>query len=274
MTGVGLVLPRIQIQEELYIDLIKKIFAMEKTDQLGIQILDLSATFGFGYPPIHNVDARVTIYDLAELFAPVREAVEQIVADNPGGGYRVPVGTEFDKVVSQTLHQCLPISYSQASDRRVWWLVNTVILGDLLMWRWQDKSLQVGEDRFIEKPSTLARSAFSRLWWRAEIFDANHIEDFRGDHLDQILERPRLRQDREIANQILQTISDFRNSDAISDNQVLTVILAVLKRLLRRFAIVNSMSLDSVAKKELVVFETQQVVSGFSDSVSLVEPIE
>lgn len=208
----------------------------------------------FRYPSLHQVDRRTSPEMLAELCVPIRDRVRELIS-NHDTGYGLDIGVKFDSSVATVLHQSLPMTQSQANDPALWATINTAILGDLLFWRWADGLGQISSDRYDELPQNLARSAFSRLWHRVNIFGPEIVSRFEGEVLDQILERPTIREDATLAKAIIRAVADALDSGQIENVQVRNTSVQLAKRMLRCFASVRPITLSVEAKESLVAVE-------------------
>lgn len=253
----NLVIPR--ISEEKYRDLVRmlKLSPVGATiDEIfGLELNDLQ----YSYPPLHNTENRKTIVEFAEMLAPVRLDIQTAISASLSG-LGNEFGVEFDTAFSMSINKNLEISTAQAADKRIWWLINSVVFGDLLVWRWRSSSGEISGDRYQENLGQIGRGAFSRLWRRRQIFDELLLAKFKGEAIDQILERPKLRDDHEIANLILANIARCMEEGAVQQQGAQRAVVALSKRLLRRFAVVNSISLSSQVKANLVRDELEQML--------------
>jgi hypothetical protein len=197
----------------------------------------------------------------------------QPIANRAPSGFKQASGTEFDTVFTTAIGQHLDITPAQSADARVWWLMNSLVFGDYLIWRWRSDS-GITEDRYREIPANVGRCAFSRLWRRSRIFDPAYLAKFGGEAIDQILERPRLRDDHEIANLILENVGALIDRADLKGNEAQSAIVSLSKRLLRRFAVVNSISLTSKVKANLVRQETELMVEQIRAAEKAMETIE
>jgi hypothetical protein len=205
------------------------------------------------------VEKRLSVRDLLILAQPIREAVFEVV-NGADAGYGDRAGVEFDAQFSLAFHENFPLSISQVADVEIWGVINTLVFGDLMVWRWRDRNGSINPDRYNEIASNVARSAFSRLWHRVQIFGPEFSGRFSGEILDQILERPSLREDSDLARALLSEI-DIRISKGdigVAQARKATVLLS--KLLLRRFATVESLTLTREMKTELVHEEFEKIV--------------
>jgi hypothetical protein len=106
-------------------------------------------------------------YELDDLTPPVEiEAFEEVIASLPAGTLK-PAG---DAAAAQAIRSTLSLTPRQASDPSVWWWLTLRRYPDVVRRRWADRSGSVSVERML---GSIARNAFGRLWWAAEMVEGD-----------------------------------------------------------------------------------------------------
>jgi hypothetical protein len=101
----------------------------------------------------------------------------------------------FDATASALLHQGMRMVPAEAANHGVWEFVCTVLLPDIVRWRFPGDASGTPAARFLAG----RRNTFQRLWWRAQVMHDEaspapyHLLGSLGeDEIVQIMERPNL----------------------------------------------------------------------------------
>lgn len=150
---------------------------------------------------------RISELDLLELQNSMRELA---------GEYGYPVSLspkdagDFDKHCAQILHQNMRIHPAEAANLEIWMYMTTLLLPDVVRWRFMNSGGSTSIDRFIGSARGLRRNAFGRMWWRAHLFFYSQNPDdpylllsvLSEDDQIQISERPSLSGNPRLAKEV------------------------------------------------------------------------
>ena len=129
----------------------------------------------------------------------LREALLDVAAKHGFPGTSMSKTAGFDRECAEVLYSKLPITPNTAASRGAWTFLSCVVLVDIALWRFPSRNIE----RFVGNPN---RNAFRRLWMRYEILGPpENSEDpvwDREDVLVQIMERPGVAENRDLARDI------------------------------------------------------------------------
>ncbi|SDP57970.1 hypothetical protein SAMN04487914_11827 [Arthrobacter sp. ok909] len=100
---------------------------------------------------------------------------------------------EFDRTVGPEIHAQMTIMPADASSIDVWNFINTVVVPDVVLWRYgrfhtQSKNWIISEDRLFD----MTRTTIGRLWWRVHLLGPELAGKLGEDEVVNLLERPRI----------------------------------------------------------------------------------
>lgn len=100
---------------------------------------------------------------------------------------------EFDRIVGPEVHAQMTIIPADASSIDVWNFINTVVVPDIVLWRYgrfhtQMKKWSISEDRLFD----MTRTTIGRLWWRVHLLGADLASRLGEDEVVNLLEKPRI----------------------------------------------------------------------------------
>lgn len=100
---------------------------------------------------------------------------------------------EFDRSVGPEVHAQMTIMPADASSIDVWNFINTVVVPDVVLWRYgkfssQSKRWNISEDRLFD----MTRTTIGRLWWRVHLLGADLAGRLGEDEVVNLLEKPRI----------------------------------------------------------------------------------
>lgn len=163
----------------------------------------------------------------------------------------------FDGLSASILHNTMGISASEASQQGVWAFMSTILLPDIVRWRFPG-SLETGTtpERFLGGTRGI-RNTLGRVWWRAFILQQpglpdpyQFISELGEDELVQIMERPNLAGNAALARQICRSLleasyyqQNIPRSELLRD---------AMKRLRRLLPLVSFEAIDSAELVTLV----------------------
>lgn len=139
---------------------------------------------------------RVTFEYLKELQFSIRELAGEY-------GYPITLSNsinEFDKRCASFIYENMQTHPSEASNLEIWMYMTTILLPDVVRWRYTSADGTTSVERYIGSSRGLRRNMFGRLWWRAHLFyyPQNPEDPFillsalTEDEQAQITERPSL----------------------------------------------------------------------------------
>lgn len=202
--------------------------------------------------------------------ANIREGAREIAQD---AGYPDPFPDapsldaryHFDFEIARFLHRKMAIPPGEAGKNDVWEFVACVLLPELVRWRFpgnQKSDFQTNTDRFLGGE----RNAFQRLWWRAELLgedgDYQLLKELNEDELVQIMERPYMASQRELARATARRFVDVVSEHPDVDRMEL--MRNAQKRLRRLTPLVSFSNLNS----EDLEREVSRVLSNAARAVS------
>ena len=185
---------------------------------------------------------------LVEIRFNILKTAEEMGFPNPvraGGKGR------FDRIAANQLYSMMNILPADAASPDVWTFMNMMVFPDITMWRygqWSESidSWTLAPDRMF----ALNRSVFGRLWWRAHIFGPEIASNLGEDEIVQILERPRLGGNPELARILGRSLLDT----ALTSPSIprMNLLRDVMKRLGRKMAVVSAHSLSPAELRDFV----------------------
>lgn len=100
---------------------------------------------------------------------------------------------EFDRSVGPEVHAQMTIMPADASSIDVWNFINTVVVPDVVLWRYgrfnaQNKKWSISEKRLFD----MTRTTIGRLWWRVHILGPELAGKLGEDEAVNLLEKPRI----------------------------------------------------------------------------------
>jgi hypothetical protein len=100
---------------------------------------------------------------------------------------------EFDRSVGPEVHAQMTIMPADASSIEVWNFINTVVVPDIVLWRYgrfhaQSKKWVISEDRLFD----MTRTTIGRLWWRVHLLGPELAGKLGEDEVVNLLEKPRI----------------------------------------------------------------------------------
>jgi Family of unknown function (DUF6339) len=158
---------------------------------------------------------------------------------------------DFDISVATLLHQKLAISAHEASRDGVWEFFTSVLLPDVVRWRFPGQGRTV-EERFLGG----IRNVFGRLWWRAYLLHDTSSDDpyrllkfLNEDEVVSITERPLLGFSQRIAQITVRAFMSTLETQAKINRMVL---MREAQKYMIRF--MTTMRLDAMDDSDLASF--------------------
>ncbi|MGJ0386110.1 DUF6339 family protein [Paenarthrobacter nicotinovorans] len=212
--------------------------------------IDVHSASGEFYPLARR---RATPDDLSALRSKIINVASEFGYPSSIRGRRL---TEFDRAVGPVVYQQMAIMPVDASSSEVWNYINTVLVPDIVLWRYGRFDMVSGKWTIsVDRLFDLTRTAIGRLWWRIQLLGEEVSARLGEDEVVQLLERPRIGGYAPLARALgglhLRYVSD---DEAIPRMEIFR---DVNKRLLRRMA-VQSVYVMSAAQIEQFVDELYQ----------------
>lgn len=174
-------------------------------------------------------------------------------------GYPAPIRVDaaraFDTQCGIRLFEQMPIHASEASHLEVWAFFTTVLVPDVVRWRFGGERTSI--ERFIGSDRGLRRNAFGRLWWRMYLLaqpqcDAPyHVFDWLvEDDLVQLTERNSIAAHALLIQEISGAFQQVSQHHAGISRRLL--MRESIKRLRRLGSIVSFAALDGLTLQQVV----------------------
>lgn len=200
----------------------------------------------------------------------LRDLRDRIVRAAENAGFPSDTGraerASFDLEVARLLHERSGLVAAEAAVRSIWAFFALVLLPDISYWRYPDPP----QDRIIG--TDITRHVWGRLWWRAHLLalpqkvDRYRLLDAFGEAaFDQIFARRRsLGGSRALVRALAQTWPSIDHG-GVNERELLR---DVLKRLLRRSAILEFEALDEDELQRQIEEAAAESVAALRHSVS------
>ncbi|MGP0224477.1 DUF6339 family protein [Paenarthrobacter sp. NCHU4564] len=149
--------------------------------------IDVHGASGEYYPLARR---RATPDDLSALRTKILNVASEFGYPSSIRGRRL---TEFDRVVGPVVHQQMAIMPVDASSNDVWNYINTILVPDIVLWRYGRFEVSTGKWTIsVDRLFDLTRTAIGRLWWRIQLLGEEVAAELGEDEVVQLLERPRI----------------------------------------------------------------------------------
>lgn len=149
--------------------------------------VDVFGASGEFYPLARR---RAAPDDLSALRAKIVNVASEFGYPSAVRGRRL---TEFDRAVGPVVHQQMEIIPVDASSNDVWNYINTILVPDIVLWRYGKFDAVSGKWSIsVDRLFDLTRTAIGRLWWRIQLLGEDVAAKLGEDEVVQLLERPRI----------------------------------------------------------------------------------
>jgi hypothetical protein len=199
---------------------------------------------------------RLTADELLEFASSVRTTATQFGYPKPAPAAK---RIAFDREASRVVRGSLDFTWAEAGSAAVWSFHSLVLLPDVTAWRFSDSS---NRERWIA--SDLTRHTWARLWWQAEVFDADPglLDQLGEADLNQLLERRSIGGDKRLLATLGRRIveadrKEVSNRDLVRDSTA---------RMMRRLAFIDPRSLGDEDLERLSISIVDETLSALRDA--------
>lgn len=213
------------------------------TDRAKLDVIQLiTLSEDFTHPEVWFAPTGGNRVDNTEL-AHLQQSTRNLAGEF---GYPAPVANkdvgDFDKHLGQFLHEEMGIYPAEAANIEMWFYLTTILLPDVVRWRFFRSDGGTSLERYIGSARGLRRNMFGRLWWRAHLFYyAQNPDDpylllgvLSEDDQIQISERPSISGNPRLAKEI--AISYLTIQRVIQRNHIEVERRMVLRDALKRIS--------------------------------------